>query len=53
MHYGFGTVNAPVGTIDTNPVATRLRVDTVKIGVNYRWGADRRDILIRIFQAKA
>ena len=37
MHYGFGTVNAPVGT-DSNAVATKLSVDTVKIGVNYRWG---------------
>ena len=38
MHYGFGTVTAPVGTLDSNPVATRLRVDTVKVGINYRWG---------------
>ena len=38
MHYGFGTVTAPVGTLDPSPVATRLRVDTVKVGINYRWG---------------
>jgi hypothetical protein len=38
MHYGFGTVNAPAGTLDSNAVATKLSVDTVKIGVNYRWG---------------
>ena len=38
MHYGFGTVTAPVGTLDSSPVATRLRVDTVKVGINYRWG---------------
>jgi outer membrane immunogenic protein len=38
MHYGFDSVTAPVGTLSANPVAASLNIDTIKIGVNYRWG---------------
>jgi len=38
MHYGLGTETAPAGTIDVVPTNSRLNVDTVKVGVNYRWG---------------
>jgi outer membrane immunogenic protein len=39
MHYGFDTVNAPMGTLSaTNVSALRLNIDTVKVGINYRFG---------------
>jgi len=39
MHYGFGTVTAPPTTLSiTNPSALGLNIDTIKIGVNFRWG---------------
>jgi outer membrane immunogenic protein len=39
MHYGFDSLTAPTGTLaPLQPVAVGLRVDTVKVGVNYRWG---------------
>jgi outer membrane immunogenic protein len=37
LHYGFDTEVAPTGTISVTPTATTLRVDTVKLGVNYRF----------------
>ncbi|MBS0529365.1 MAG: porin family protein [Proteobacteria bacterium] len=39
MHYGLGSETAPAGTL--NPalnVTSRVDIDTVKVGVNYRWG---------------
>ncbi|THD62650.1 MAG: porin family protein [Bradyrhizobium sp.] len=39
MHYGFGGDTAPVGTLGVvDNTSVRLNVDTVKVGVNYRWG---------------
>jgi outer membrane immunogenic protein len=39
MHYGFGTVTAPTLTLSSsNTTALGLNIDTVKVGVNYRWG---------------
>lgn len=39
LHYGFDRVDAPVGTLaPAVAVATTLRIDTVKVGLNYRWG---------------
>jgi len=38
MHYGFGSETAPAGTLDVVPTTSRLDIDTVKVGVNYRWG---------------
>lgn len=38
MHYGLGSETAPAGTLDVVPTSSRLDVDTVKVGVNYRWG---------------
>jgi outer membrane immunogenic protein len=39
MHYGFGKVTAPFLTLSSdNTVSTSLNIDTVKVGVNYRWG---------------
>jgi outer membrane immunogenic protein len=39
MHYGFDSVTAPTGTLaPLQPVAVNVRIDTVKVGVNYRWG---------------
>ncbi|MHC4055488.1 outer membrane protein [Bradyrhizobium sp. 25ACV] len=40
MHYGFGTTRAPQGTLAPGPVPVdlHLSIDTVKVGVNYRWG---------------
>lgn len=39
MHYGFGTDTAPVGTLGVFfTAALRLNVDTVKAGINYRFG---------------
>jgi outer membrane immunogenic protein len=37
MHYGFDTATAPAATLGPNPVGTTIRVETVKIGINYRW----------------
>jgi outer membrane immunogenic protein len=37
MHYGFDSITSPAGTLG-DPIALSLRVDTVKVGVNYRWG---------------
>ncbi len=38
IHYGFDTEVAPAGTLaSAPPTATTLRVDTVKLGVNYRF----------------
>ena len=38
LHYGLDSVTAPAGTLSINPISATLRVDTIKIGVNYRWG---------------
>jgi outer membrane immunogenic protein len=39
MHYGFDSVTAPTGTLaPLQPVALGVRLDTVKVGINYRWG---------------
>lgn len=39
MHYGLGSATAPAGTLHpTLDVSNRVDVDTVKVGVNYRWG---------------
>jgi outer membrane immunogenic protein len=38
MHYGFDTVTAPVGTLGGGPANLRLDIDTVKVGLNYRFG---------------
>ena len=39
MHYGFDTRNAPAGSLAVlQPVAIGLHIDTLKVGVNYRWG---------------
>jgi outer membrane immunogenic protein len=39
MHYGFGTVTSPLLTLSVaNTVALGLNIDTVKVGVNYRFG---------------
>jgi hypothetical protein len=39
MHYGFDTANAPMGTLSaTNVSALRLNIDTLKVGINYRFG---------------
>jgi outer membrane immunogenic protein len=38
MHYGFGTVTAPMGTLSAaNVTNLRLDIDTVKVGINYRF----------------
>jgi outer membrane immunogenic protein len=37
MHYGFDSITSPAGTLG-DPIALSMRVDTVKVGVNYRWG---------------
>jgi outer membrane immunogenic protein len=37
MHYGFDDITSPAGTLGV-PIALGLRVDTVKAGVNYRFG---------------
>jgi len=40
MHYGFDSVTAPPGTLAVaTPVSLSLRVDTVKVGINYRFGS--------------
>jgi len=41
MHYGFDSVTAPPATLGVNSAALGLNIDTVKVGVNYRfnWGA--------------
>jgi outer membrane immunogenic protein len=39
MHYGFDSVNSAVGSLALlQPVSLSLRVDTIKVGINYRWG---------------
>jgi outer membrane immunogenic protein len=39
MHYGFDRWTAPVGTLsNTSPADVSLNIDTVKVGVNYRFG---------------
>lgn len=38
MHYGFADLDAPRLTINTVEIGTSLRVDTVKAGINYRFG---------------
>lgn len=38
MHYGFDSSTAPTGTLSGPPIALSLRIDTVKVGVNYRFG---------------
>jgi outer membrane immunogenic protein len=39
LHYGFDSVNSPLGTLGLlQPVALGLRIDTIEIGINYRWG---------------
>lgn len=38
MHYGFDAVNAPPLTLNVPEIGTTLRLDTVKAGINYRWG---------------
>jgi outer membrane immunogenic protein len=38
MHYGFDTVTAPPGTLGFGPAGLRLDIDTVKAGINYRFG---------------
>ena len=39
MHYGFDSLNAPIGSLALlQPVALGVRIDTVKVGINYRWG---------------
>ena len=38
LHYGFDSATAPAGTLSIDPISVTLRVDTIKIGVNYRWG---------------
>ena len=37
MHYGFDDITSPGGTIGP-PITLGLRADTVKAGVNYRFG---------------
>jgi outer membrane immunogenic protein len=39
MHYGFDSVTAPPAVLGTNSAALGLNIDTVKVGVNYRFGA--------------
>jgi outer membrane immunogenic protein len=39
MHYGFDSVNSAIGSLALlQPVSLSLRIDTVKVGINYRWG---------------
>jgi outer membrane immunogenic protein len=39
MHYGFDDATAPIGTLSPGvPVFTTLRIDTIKAGINYRFG---------------
>jgi outer membrane immunogenic protein len=39
MHYGFDNATAPVPTLDpVNSANLGLRIDTVKVGVNYHFG---------------
>jgi outer membrane immunogenic protein len=39
MHYGFDSATAPPGTLSVGtPIALSLRIDTVKAGINYRFG---------------
>jgi outer membrane immunogenic protein len=39
MHYGFDSVNSAIGSLALlQPVSLSLRTDTVKVGINYRWG---------------
>jgi outer membrane immunogenic protein len=39
MHYGLGSDTAPATTLHpTLNVTNRVDIDTVKVGVNYRWG---------------
>jgi len=38
LHYGFDAVDAPRLTINVVEIGTTLRVDTVKAGINYRFG---------------
>lgn len=38
MHYGFDTDTSPAGTLGAGPADLRLDIDTVKVGINYRFG---------------
>jgi outer membrane immunogenic protein len=38
MHYGFDSATAPAGTLGAGTASVRPDIDTVKVGVNYRWG---------------
>lgn len=39
MHYGFDGVTAPIGALSNLSTAdVKTTVDTVKVGINYRWG---------------
>lgn len=38
MHYGFDGVTSPAGTVGGGTADINTRLDTVKVGVNYRWG---------------
>jgi outer membrane immunogenic protein len=37
LHYGFDSVTANPPTLALNPVSTSVRIDTVKVGVNYHF----------------
>lgn len=39
LHYGFDSVNSPVGTLALlQPLTLGLHIDTVRVGINYRFG---------------
>ncbi|MGJ4948649.1 outer membrane protein [Bradyrhizobium sp. HKCCYLS20291] len=40
LHYGFNDVTMPPGALSANPVNASLRVDTIKVGINYHFGAN-------------
>ena len=37
MHYGFDATNSIAGTLSAAPIALSSRIDTVKVGINYRF----------------
>jgi outer membrane immunogenic protein len=37
MHFGFDTSNSAPGSLSGAPIALSLRIDTVKVGINYRF----------------
>jgi len=38
MHYGFNTVTTAPFVLGASPAALRLNIDTLKVGINYRFG---------------